>query len=839
MKIDDILHRFSGVTQTGRDSWKCTCPVHNDSNASLSISEKQGKILMNCLAGCPIEAVLNAVGLQMKDLFLDEKPKAHGGNYAYGCTMAQYAQAKCFDLEKLKSFGLSDGERLSNRGTKSPGVRIPYWNSRNAMEPCGVRWRMRMQKEQGNEPSRFLWERDSRLCLYGIWRKDDAQRDVILVEGESDCHSLWSVDYTDADGVRCFFNALGFPGASNYRPDRDDQELQFYDTIYVHIEKDTGGHTLFTRLTGTDGKHSPSSLLPKMKFFSLAGYKDPSDAWVRMHTTTLPKEEQDREFYRFIHVAVLNAQPWHAFVQPDCWKSLEQRQDAQPAEPAKGKTPKTGATQQQGRGGRPATDYAGMVDAFRRLYFTAPDGCLTLRYWRNAWYLYNGKCYRQMLDADMENTAMTFLLNPQTTEQFHCQPSANALRTMLLGLRSTMHCGIPAQAEMPLWLSSGETASGWRAMGNCLIDVETAATYHYIALTENRKPTPDEVAKYTRPLTPDLLSTFSMDYAYDAEADCPHFKAWLASTLPDPALQRCVQQMLGLLLVPDTSYNICFFCYGDGGTGKSTFADILRAVICEGNVCRFPLLKFDDKFSTWVLAESLVDIVGEMPTEDPQGKLRSIEGDFKDAVSGGTLTIEKKGKDITFAKCTARFVFCCNTLPIFFDKSEGIWDRLIIIPFEQRFRGSASEVRDIKATIIPDELPGIFNFALAGLADLRGFTRFPEPAACEAAKQYHRDRCDFDGTFLRENFSVKEGTETPVSYAYEKYKAELLANGLATRSSPTFQQAVARIFGLRPVKRSSNDATRVWRNLNYNPPYVDPSPYAPKQGGDDHAADSK
>ena len=413
---------------------------------------------------------------------------------------------------------------------------------------------------------------------------------------------------------------------------------------------------------------------------------------------------------------------------------------------------------------------------------------------------------------------MSFLLDPMVGDAYHVQPSSNALRSLLLGLRSTSNCGISSVAEMPMWLSSGQMATGWHAMSNCLVDIETAAARHFQAATQNRKVGREEAREFTMPLTPDLLSTFAMEYPYDPEAECPRFLAWLRSTQPSPDIQAVVQMMLGLMLVPDTSYNVSFFCTGEGGTGKSTYLDIMRALVCDRNVCRLPLLKFEDKFSLWKLAECLVNIVGEMPTEDPQGKLRSIEGDFKDAVSGGMLVIEKKGKDITFAKCTARFVFGCNSLPVFFDKSEGIWDRLIIIPFEQRFRGSTSEIRDIKSTIIPMELPGIFNFALAGLGMLRGYTRFPEPPACLDAKQYHRDRCDFDGTFLRENFSLVEHAETQVSTAYDAYKTELAANGLAQRSSPTFQQAVARIFGLRPCKRSSVDATRVWKGLQFNPP---------------------
>src|ERR1035438_6152653 len=54
--------------------WLARCPAHNDRNPSLSIGEKDGKILLKCHAGCSTDSIVAAVGLQMSDLFT-ESPK--------------------------------------------------------------------------------------------------------------------------------------------------------------------------------------------------------------------------------------------------------------------------------------------------------------------------------------------------------------------------------------------------------------------------------------------------------------------------------------------------------------------------------------------------------------------------------------------------------------------------------------------------------------------------------------------------------------------------------------------------------------------------------------------
>jgi 5S rRNA maturation endonuclease (ribonuclease M5) len=60
---DDILERF-GLHFPG----KCTCPAHDDRNPSLSITERDGKLLFYCHSGCATEDVLAAVGLSFSDI---------------------------------------------------------------------------------------------------------------------------------------------------------------------------------------------------------------------------------------------------------------------------------------------------------------------------------------------------------------------------------------------------------------------------------------------------------------------------------------------------------------------------------------------------------------------------------------------------------------------------------------------------------------------------------------------------------------------------------------------------------------------------------------------------
>ena len=64
--IADVFHARS----TGRGRWQGRCLSHSDRSPSLTIREGGGgRVLVHCHAGCTVEAVLEAAGLRMADLF--------------------------------------------------------------------------------------------------------------------------------------------------------------------------------------------------------------------------------------------------------------------------------------------------------------------------------------------------------------------------------------------------------------------------------------------------------------------------------------------------------------------------------------------------------------------------------------------------------------------------------------------------------------------------------------------------------------------------------------------------------------------------------------------------
>lgn len=87
------------------------CPAHDDRNASLSLGVgRNGAALVNCHAGCKLEDVLDAIGLEVRHLFADDraKPWSNAGLRATGASVERDGRIRLGGVRYLP--GAPDGQ---------------------------------------------------------------------------------------------------------------------------------------------------------------------------------------------------------------------------------------------------------------------------------------------------------------------------------------------------------------------------------------------------------------------------------------------------------------------------------------------------------------------------------------------------------------------------------------------------------------------------------------------------------------------------------------------------------------------------------------------------------
>jgi putative DNA primase/helicase len=68
-----VLSRLENVVELS-SGWSAQCPGHDDELNSLSIAEgDDGRALLFCHAGCNFEDIVDALGLRVRELFVQRR----------------------------------------------------------------------------------------------------------------------------------------------------------------------------------------------------------------------------------------------------------------------------------------------------------------------------------------------------------------------------------------------------------------------------------------------------------------------------------------------------------------------------------------------------------------------------------------------------------------------------------------------------------------------------------------------------------------------------------------------------------------------------------------------
>jgi DNA-binding transcriptional ArsR family regulator len=237
------------------------CPAHDDQNASLSLTEKaDGTLLWKCFAGCSQEAVrreLERLAGMERETAHPIPPSRRGETRetaeplrTFG--IAELADAKRLDAEKLRAWGLTD--------LPDGGIEIPYRDTNG--NTVAIRYRLALEGA-----NRFRWRQGDTPCLYGLWRLDDWEfgSDLYLCEGETDALTLWHAGLP----------ALGIPGATAWKPEWW-RNLWEFGRIVIIPDADKAGEQMTERLVAT----CPDHLRERVQVLRLPeSVKDANELW--------------------------------------------------------------------------------------------------------------------------------------------------------------------------------------------------------------------------------------------------------------------------------------------------------------------------------------------------------------------------------------------------------------------------------------------------------------------------------------------------------------------------------------------------------------------------------
>lgn len=267
-----------------------------------------------------------------------------------------------------------------------------------------------------------------------------------------------------------------------------------------------------------------------------------------------------------------------------------------------------------------------------------------------------------------------------------------------------------------------------------------------------------------------LLVTQVAGTSYDPDAKAPRWEAFLAQIMDgDAALVAYLQRVLGYVLTASTEEHCLFFLYGYGANGKSTFLNIVLALLgALGTQAASETLM--DKRSGGGTSSDLARLRGKRfvaMSESDDGRHLN-EAQVKSLTGGDMVVARELYQSVIHFNPTHKLFLASNHMPVIKSTDHGIWRRIRLIPFKVTIKAEDRNPNLEKE--LREELPGILNWALTGCLEWQ-HSGMPLPKAVQEATNEYKSEMDIVGAWISENCVVSPCYYITAGDAYKSFKS--------------------------------------------------------------------
>jgi putative DNA primase/helicase len=240
----------------------------------------------------------------------------------------------------------------------------------------------------------------------------------------------------------------------------------------------------------------------------------------------------------------------------------------------------------------------------------------------------------------------------------------------------------------------------------------------------------------------------------------------------DKELIRYVQKSLGYSLSGLTSEQCVFFLYGSGRNGKSTFLEVVRAILGEYATNIQPesiMVKNNNSTANTDIARLKGSRL--VTSVEPNEGMRLNEGLLKQLTGDDMITARKLYGDEFEYRPEFKLWVATNHKPTIRGTDLGIWRRIHLIPFTVTI--SDGKVDKNLGEKLTEELPDILAWMMEGYR-LWHYEGLVKPKAVEDAVKDYQSEMDVISAFLNSDYITSGGeVKSSVLYAvYCKWAAE-------------------------------------------------------------------
>ena len=203
-----------------------------------------------------------------------------------------------------------------------------------------------------------------------------------------------------------------------------------------------------------------------------------------------------------------------------------------------------------------------------------------------------------------------------------------------------------------------------------------------------------------------IFTLIESPYSYNPEAKSTILKEFLYSSLardtPEETEQvvQGVKQLIGYFFTSGNKYNLFPVCTGKSGGGKSVFTNILTNIFGKDKIADLSLQEMEkNTHSTSSLANKHLNFI-----RDSDNTTIENNSFIKQLTGNEEIQVNPKHKDpyILPKEEVPKTMMVCNAMPRFRVYEQALIERLLIIEFLVKFRGTDKQDPELEDKILSD-----------------------------------------------------------------------------------------------------------------------------------------
>lgn len=340
-----------------------------------------------------------------------------------------------------------------------------------------------------------------------------------------------------------------------------------------------------------------------------------------------------------------------------------------------------------------------------------------------------------------------------------------------------------------------------------LADTVKAADANYIAFKNGIYDIANDVMV---PPSADLILTNRIEHNFNPAA----YSELMDSTLnklacQDKDIRALLEECVGYCFYRRNELGKAFILTGDKSNGKSTFLDVVTAILGEDNISTLDIKELGDRFSTSMMFGKLANIADDISDDFLQGTQVSV---FKKVVTGNRIKAERKGQDPFEFAPYVKILASANEIPRMKDKTGAVLRRLVIIPFNATFSKDDPDFDPYIKTKLskPEPLEYLIALGVKGLDRVLHNKGFTVPTLIQEQLDEYEESNNPIIAFLKD-VELSELENEPTSDVYRRYNLFCTENSLQAMSAIAFTKQLCRRCGFTLTrKRVDGEIKRVY-----------------------------